>query len=72
MFDAQPLPRINELVQEVAKNKFFNKYDVKKAYYQIPLLEKKKQYTAFEANGALYQFTRLPMPLHVSNESWRN
>ena len=34
--------------------------DLKSAYYQIPLSEKDKPFTAFEANGKLYQYRRLP------------
>ena len=33
--------------------------DLKSAYYQIPLSEKDKPFTAFEANGKLYQYCRL-------------
>ena len=33
--------------------------DLKSAYHQIPIKED-KSYTAFEANGKLYQFCRIP------------
>ena len=33
---------------------------MKSAYHQIPIQESDKPYTAFEANGKLYQFNRIP------------
>ncbi|KRX25486.1 Retrovirus-related Pol polyprotein from transposon gypsy [Trichinella nelsoni] len=34
--------------------------DLKSAYHQIPIPNDEKLYTAFEADGSLYQFTRIP------------
>lgn len=61
--DAYPFPRINDLVHSLAKYKVFSKLDLKSAYYQVPLRSKEKMYTAFEANGGLYQYTRVPFGL---------
>lgn len=49
--DAYPLPRIEEIINTLAKYKIFSTFDLKSAYYQIPLKESEKKYTAFEANG---------------------
>ena len=56
--DAIPLPRINDTVNEIAQYRVFK--DLQSAYHQIPLKNEDKPYTAFEAKGGLYQFTRLP------------
>ncbi|MCP4297154.1 MAG: RNA-directed DNA polymerase, partial [Proteobacteria bacterium] len=40
--------------------KIYSTFDLKSAYHQIPRLEQERQYTAFEADGNLYQFTRIP------------
>lgn len=61
--DAFPLPNINDTVQKIAKNKVFSKIDLQSAYYQIPIRDDEKQYTAFEADGKLFQFLRLPFGL---------
>jgi len=61
--DAYPTPRIEELIQKVAFGNCFSVLDLKSAYYQIRLADSAKKYTAFEANGNLYQFKRLPMGL---------
>ena len=58
-FDAFPLPRISETVNEIAQYKVFSTLDLQSAYHQIPLKEDDKPYTAFEAKGGLYQVSRL-------------
>ena len=58
--DAYPLPRIEEMVHDLAKYKVFSTFDLKSAYHQIKIKDYEKKYTAFEANGKLYQFTRIP------------
>ena len=65
--DAYPLPRIDNLTDDLAKYKVFSTFDLKSAYLQIPLKENEKQFTAFEADGELYQFTH--MPFGVTNGS---
>ena len=60
LLDAYPLPRIDETVNAIAQYKVFSTIDLKSAYHQIPISEKDKQYTAFEANNGLYQFRRVP------------
>ena len=47
--DAYPLPRIDEQINEIAKNKVFSTIDLKGAYCQIPLRDEEKYFTAFEA-----------------------
>ena len=57
LLDAYPLPNIDE---QIAKASVFSTLDLKSAYYQLPLLAEDRPYTAFEAEGKLYQYTRLP------------
>lgn len=54
--DAFPLPRIDDLVRDVAQYQFFSSIDLCSAYHQVPLKQSDKLYTAFEASGSLYQF----------------
>ena len=58
--DAYPLPRIDEMVNQLSKYKFFSKYDLKSAYHQIRLQESERKYTAFECLGDLYEFVVRP------------
>ena len=57
--DAYPLPNIDEQVAKIAKCSVFSALDLKSAYYQVPLSVEDRRYTVFEAEGKLYQYTRL-------------
>ena len=61
--DAYPIPRMDDLVQNLARHNVFSKLDLKSAYHQVPLREDEKKFTAFEADGQLFQFRRLPFGL---------
>ena len=58
--DAYPLPRVETIVEKVAKNSVFSTIDLRSAYHQIPILDTDREFTAFEACGKLYQFLRIP------------
>ena len=58
--DAFPLPRIDDMAFDVSRCKFYSSFDLRSAYHQIPIQAHEKQYTAFEADGNLFQFTRIP------------
>ena len=58
--DAYPLPLISDLLNQIAQNRIFSTVDLRAAYHQLPLKPQERQYTAFEANGRLYEFLRLP------------
>ncbi len=58
--DAFPLPRISDMVNEIAQFKVFSTIDLRSVYHQIPLSVEERPYTAFEACNGLYQFTRVP------------
>ena len=55
-----PLPRIDDMCNSLSKYKVFSFLDLESSYHQIPIPESDRPYTAFEANGELYQFTRVP------------
>ena len=57
--DAFPLPRISEIINDIAQYRVFSTIDLRSAYHQIPLREAERPYTAFEACGGLFQFTRV-------------
>ena len=46
------------------KTSTFQKYDLKSAYHQVPLIQNDKNYTASEANGKLYPFRRIPFGIY--------
>jgi hypothetical protein len=61
--DAYPIPNIEKLINSIAENKYFSQLDLKSAYHQVPLDIHDRAFTAFEADGKLYQFKRLAFGL---------
>ena len=61
--DAYPIPRIDEVLEEMGSCHYFSVFDLGKAYYQVPLPEDERPFTAFEAAGDLYQYTRFSLGL---------
>ena len=57
--DSYPLPRIDDMVNELAKYTVFSTFHLRNAYHQIKIVESDCKFTAFEANGRLYEFTRI-------------
>ena len=58
--DAYPLPQIDDMVNELAQYNIFSTFDLSSAYQQIKIIDSEQKFTAFEANGKLYEFTRIP------------
>lgn len=58
--DSYPSSRIESVVEKIATDKYFSTIDLRSAYHQIPLRPEEYHLTAFEANGKLYEFKRLP------------
>ena len=58
--DAYPFPDVESLINAAAENSHFSKLDLKSAYHQVPIRQEDKPLTAFEVDGSLYQFTRMP------------
>ena len=63
IFDAEPIPDIEELFIKLAGKKFFTKVDLSKGYWQIEVSEEDRPKTAFQAPQGLFQFTRMPFGL---------
>ena len=64
--DIHPLPRLDELVEEVAGNRYYCTLDLKDAYYQCRLDEGSRDITTFSDGKNLYRFKRLPFGLSVA------
>ena len=58
--DAYPVPRIDEMVEELSQHKYFTTLDLSSAFHQVPIPEHERPFTAFEACGRLWQFTCIP------------
>ena len=58
--DTYPLPDTEEMVREISHYSWFSIFDLKSAYRQIPISGEDQKYMAFEADGGLWEFTRMP------------
>lgn len=63
-------PIMEELLQKFEGKKFFSTTDCNSGYWQIPLDEKSKQYTAFLFDGHLYEFNRIPFGLKTAGSGF--
>jgi len=61
--DAYPLPSMQNIVSNVANYKWYSSLDLRSACHQVPLLPEERKFSAFEANGGLCQFKRIPFGL---------
>jgi hypothetical protein len=56
------MPSIPSMVEKIARYKFMGKFDMRKYYFQIPIHEDSRAYTAFTLpDGRRFQWTRCPM-----------
>lgn len=63
-FDAYPMPRIDDLLEKIGRARYITTLDLCKGYWQVPLEEKSREYTAFRTPLGLFQFTVMPFGLH--------
>lgn len=62
------MPTVNELITRLSNAKFFTKFDLKKAYFQISLNKNSRYITAFNTPFGIYQWCVLNMGLCASSE----
>lgn len=60
-----PMPRIDDIINETGGCRQFSCIDLTKGYWQIPLEEEYKKYTAFITPFDVYEYNRLPF-------GWKN
>uniref|UniRef100_A0A3P9KG95 Gypsy retrotransposon integrase-like protein 1 n=1 Tax=Oryzias latipes TaxID=8090 RepID=A0A3P9KG95_ORYLA len=63
-FDAYPMPRIDDLLEKIGAANFITTLDLCKGYWQVPLSNTCRPYTAFKTPAGLFQFTVMPFGLH--------
>eukprot|EP01040_Poterioochromonas_malhamensis_P016372 gene16372-18568_t len=58
-----PLPKISDILSRIGESKstLFCKMDATKGYYQAPLHESARPFTAFTTTQGIYEWTRVPM-----------
>ncbi|CAF4187328.1 unnamed protein product, partial [Rotaria sordida] len=61
--DAFPLPRIDDIYDQLTKAAYFTKFDFKAGYFQVPLDKSDRPKTAFSTRDGHFQFKVLPQGL---------
>ena len=70
--DAYPLPYISSILDRLRGAKYLSSLDIKSAYWQVPVAEASREYTAFTVPGrGLFQFRRMPMGLTNAPATWQ-
>lgn len=61
--DSYPLPRIDELIDELSEAKICSTWDATSGYYQIEIDEADKKKTTFRWEYGFYEFNWMPFGL---------
>ena len=63
-FDAYPMPKVEEILEEVGPAKIISTLDLAQGYWQVPMVAESQEVTAFITPYSLYEFTVMPFGLH--------
>lgn len=69
--DKFPLPRIDAILDQLGRAKYFTTLDLMSGFHQIPLDHDSRKYTAFSTPNGHYAFKRLPFGLNISPNSFQ-
>ena len=69
-FDTKPMDNYEDIIAKTGCDKVFSKLDFSKGYWQIPMAETSKPYTAFSTPSGSYQFRRNPFGLVNSGSAF--
>jgi hypothetical protein len=61
--DAHPLPHQADVLAALGGNAFFSTMDLMSGYYNVPLHEEDKKYSAFSSPFGLHEYNGLPQGL---------
>ena len=63
VFDAEPMPNPDSIFSKLTGKRYVTKLDLSKGYWQVPLDDTSKVFTAFSTPAGLYQFRTMPFGL---------
>ena len=69
--DKFPLPRIDDILDQLGRARYFSTLDLMSGFHQIELKEDSKQFTAFSTDSGHFEFNRLPFGLNISPNSFQ-
>ncbi len=68
--DAHPLPHQSDCLAALGRNTLFSTMDLTSGFYNIPMAEEDKKYTAFTTPVGLHEYNRMPQGLCNSPASF--
>lgn len=68
--DKFPLPRIDDILDQLGRAKYFSVIDLASGFYQIPLHEDSRDITSFSTEKGSFRYTRLPFGLSIGPNSF--
>lgn len=69
--DKFPLPRIDDILDQLGRAKYFSTLDLMSGFHQIKLNRRSRKYTAFSSDRGHYQYKRLPFGLNIAPNSFQ-
>jgi len=63
VFDPEPMPQPEQIFANLEKDQYFYTFDLSKGYWQVPMTEEDKAFTAFVTHKGLHQFKVMPFGL---------
>ena len=70
IFDPQPMPKLEDVINKLGKAKYLSKLDLTKGFWQIPLSNGAKAKSAFITPFGHYQFTVMPFGMVNSSATF--
>lgn len=68
--DKFPLPRIDDILDNLGRARYFSVLDLYSGFHQIPLAKESREMTAFSTEKGSFQFTVVPFGLTVAPNSF--
>ncbi|MCO5584054.1 hypothetical protein L7F22_037976 [Adiantum nelumboides] len=69
--DRYPLPRVDDLLDQLGKSRYFTSLDLASGYWQIPLSPADAHKIAFRTSTGLYEFVRMPFGLSDAGSTFQ-
>ena len=70
IFDPQPMPKLEDIINKLGKAKYISKIDLTKGFWQIPLTDSSKEKSAFITPFGHFQFSVMPFGMINSSASF--
>lgn len=68
--DRHPLPRIDDILDNLGRAKYFSIIDLFSGFHQVPLKENSRNFTTFSTDAGSFRWRVLPFGLNVSPNSF--